>query len=145
MTITEIRTESLPPLALSPETAFPIVIKARELGEKVPATDPDSGSNPGDDLEVDVLEDSADDTVREELAALVNSLNDDEQLDLISLIWLGRGDFALSDWDEARLAAADIGRERISRYVAEMPLVSDHLQEALSQFGQSLGDYLDRH
>jgi hypothetical protein len=43
-------------LTLSPEQAFYIIVKAREFDEQVEPTDPDSGSNPADDREVDVLE-----------------------------------------------------------------------------------------
>jgi hypothetical protein len=42
-------------LTISPETAFFIIVKAREFDEQVAPTDPDSGSNPTDDRAVDVL------------------------------------------------------------------------------------------
>ena len=132
-----------PPLAISPETAFFIALKAREFDEKVEPSDPDSGSNPSDDRNVDVLETTPDDPTYEELISAVRRLNDDEQLDLIALTWIGRGDFGFDQWDEARQSAGDIGRERAPRYIAEIPLVSDYLEDALSQLGHSLPDYLD--
>ncbi len=135
----------MPSLTLTPDSAFSIVLKARQFDAKVEETDPDSGSNPTDDSSVDALEFGADDDTLHELSSAISDLNDDEQRDLIALIWLGRGDFALSQWGEARAAASDIGRERISRYVAGIPLVSDYLEEGLSQFNQTVGDYLDRH
>lgn len=141
----EIQDEVRPALSLNPETAFCILLKAREFDEKVEASDPDSGSNASDDNAVDVLEDTPDDTTSEELSAAIRALDEDELLDLIALIWVGRGDFALADWDEARSAAADIGRERAPRYVAGIPTVSDYLEEALAQCGCSLADYLDEH
>jgi hypothetical protein len=134
-----------PDLTISPEDAFFILLRAREFDEKVADTDPDSGSDAADDNEVDVLEDNADDAVAEELTAAVRRLNDDELLDLIALIWIGRGDFALSEWNDAREAARDIGRQRAPRYVAGIPLVSDYLEDALSQVGLSLADYVDSH
>jgi len=79
------------------------------------------------------------------LVSAIKDLNDDEQFDLIALIWLGRGDFTRRQWSAARLAAADIGRERLPRYVCEIPLVSSYLQDGLSQFGESIEDYFDRH
>ena len=42
-------------LTISAEKAFFIIVKAREFDEQVAPTDPDSGSNPTDDGEVDVL------------------------------------------------------------------------------------------
>jgi hypothetical protein len=135
----------MPELTLNPETAFAILLKARELDSKVEETDPDSGSNPSDDNSVDVLEARPSDPTFHELASTIRDLNDDEQLDLIAMIWIGRGDFTLAEWDEARLSARDVGRAGLARYVAEIPLVSDYLDEVLSQLGYSLEDYLDAH
>jgi hypothetical protein len=130
-------------LTLSPEQAYFILLRARAFDEKVEDSDPDSGSNASDDSAVDVLEDTSDDAVEAELKAAVRRLNDDELQDLIALIWLGRGDFAKSEWGEAREAAHDIGRQRAPRYVAGIPLVSDYLEEGLSEIGFSLADYID--
>lgn len=141
----EIQADVRPAMALSPDAAFFILLKAREFDEKVEQTDPDSGSNAADDQEVAILEDAPDDATYDELVAAIEGLTDEEQIDLISLIWVGRGDFSLAEWDEARAAAADIGRERAPRYVAGIPLVSDYLEDALGQLGHSLADYLDEH
>jgi hypothetical protein len=138
-------TDIKPSLTLSPERAFAILVKAREFDEKVEVSDPDSGSNPSDDNAVDVLEETPDDPTYDELIAAVDALNDDEQLDLIALIWVGRGDFGFAEWQEARAGAADIGRARAPRYVAGIPMVSDYLEEAMSQLGHTMGEYLDEH
>jgi hypothetical protein len=134
-----------PELTISPEKVCFILLLAREFDEKVEPTDPDSGSNPGDDGEVDVLEYTADDSIEEQLRAALFGLNEDERLDLIALVWLGRGDFSLGEWDEARQSARDITRERTGRYIAGIPLVSDYLEDGLSDFGFSLADYVDEH
>jgi hypothetical protein len=135
----------MPELTLNPDTAFAILLKAREFDAKVEESDPGAASNASDDNGVDVLEARALDPTLHELVSEIRDLNDDEQLDLIVLIWIGRGDFTLAEWDEARLSARDIGRARTPRYVAEIPLVSDYLDEALSQLGFSLEAYLDAH
>lgn len=137
--------ETAPDLSISPEEAYFILLRAREFDEKVEETDPDSGSNASDDGEVDVLEDSPDDAVDAELSASIRRLNDDQLRDLIALIWIGRGDFSVGEWSEARAAARDITRQRAPRYIAGIPLVSDYLEEALSQLGFSLADYVDTH
>jgi hypothetical protein len=135
---------SMPQLIINPDAAFGILLEARHYDAQVEQTDPDSGSNPSDDGGVDALE-SGSGTLHHELFSAMRDLNDDEQKDLISLIWLGRGDYSLSEWGEARLAAMDITRARFPRYVLGIPLVSDYLEDGLSQFNHSLSDYLDRH
>ncbi len=135
----------MPVLTISPDTAFEILLKARLFDVKVPQSDPDSSSNPSDDMSVDQLEfGPADDTLHELISA-ISDLNDDEQRDLIALILLGRGDFTLAEWPAARQAWGEIGRMHTQRFVTDIPLVSDYLEEGLSQFNQSLSDYLDRH
>jgi hypothetical protein len=136
---------TMPDLTISPDSAFAILLKAREFDEKVEQTDPDSGSNPTDDVSVDALEFGPEDQTRHELVSAISDLNDDEQLDLIALVFVGRGDFALSEWDLARQAARDVGRARTPRFFIEIPLVSDFLEEALSQCNLSIQDYLDSH
>ena len=56
-----------------------IIVKAREYDVKEENTDPDEGSNATDDGQTDVLTDTADDPVREELLGAIRGLNDDER------------------------------------------------------------------
>src|SRR4026209_921967 len=78
-------------LTISLEQAFFIIVKARKFDEQVESTDPDSGSNPADDREVDVLEEGADNPVQQEFEEALDALNVDEHFDLIALTLLGRG------------------------------------------------------
>ena len=132
-------TENPDQLTISPETAFYIIVKAREFDEQVPPTDPDSGSNPADDREVDVLEESPDDAVEQELDAALGALNIDEQLDLMALTWLGRGDF--TSFAQARQEADDMRDKHIAIYLKGTPKLGDYLEEGLAQLGHSLEDF----
>jgi len=126
-------------LTVSLETVFFIIVKAREFDEKVPPTDPDSGSNPADDREIDVLEESAEDSVEEELEAALGALNSDGELDLIALMWLGRGDFA--SFAQAREEAENMRDKHIASYLKGTPKLGDFLEEGLSQLGYSLEEF----
>lgn len=134
--------EPEPELTLDTDTAFYILLKAREFDAKEEATDPDEGSNPTDDNEIDVLQFEPGDAVEQELADAIDPLNEDEKLDLIALIWIGRGDFDFDQWAEAR-EGARLVPPPITRYVLGIPIVSDYLEKALSDLGYSLSDYLD--
>jgi len=89
-------------LTISPEKVCFIIVKAREFDAKDDVTEPDPGSNPSDDKNVSVLEEPSDDPVLEELTSLADSLSEDEQIDLVTLMWLGRNDYAASDWSVVR-------------------------------------------
>lgn len=124
-------------LTISPEKVCFIIIKAREFDAKEAANEPDPGSNPSDDKEASVLEDREDDAVVEELASLINSLSVDEQIDLVTLAWLGREDHSASDWTEVREVASRAHNERTASYLIGMPMLGDFLEEGLSMLGYS--------
>lgn len=130
-----------PSLSIGTEKVCYVIVKAREFDVKDVVTDPDDSSNATDDEMVSVLEDHADDPVAYELQSFIDSLNEDEQIDLVALAWLGRGDGTLDDWDELRAEAARAHNRRTAAYLLGMPLLPDHLEEALSQFGGSCEDF----
>ncbi len=135
---------TMPTLTIAVDSAFAIVEKARQYDAKVAQTDPDSGSNPTDDASIDALEFGPGDDTRRELIGAVDDLNDDEQVDLVALVLLGRGDFTLNEWQAARTEAGEIDRAHIGEFIASIPLVSDYLEEGLSQVGETFADWLDR-
>lgn len=129
-----------PTLNLSPEDVCFLVIKAREFDAKDVVTDPDPGSDGVDDGMRAVLEDHADDPVVQEIASFIASLNVDQQIDLVTLAWLGRGDGDVGNWDELREEAERAHNGRTAHYLLGMPLLSDYLEEGLSQLGYSCED-----
>ncbi|MCP4620211.1 MAG: DUF3775 domain-containing protein [Bradyrhizobium sp.] len=131
----------MPDLAISPEKVAAILAKARQFDVKDVVTDPDSGSNASDDAMLSVVEDHASDPSRTELSAMIRGLNEDEQIDLVALAWLGRGDGDLDDWQDIRREADRAHNKRTARYLLGMPLLSDYLEEALSQFGHSAEEF----
>lgn len=133
--------ENADTLTISPEKVCFIIFKAKEFDVKDEVTEPDPGSNPTDDKEVAVLENHEDDPVLEELTSLIDSLSVDEQIDLVTLAWLGRGDYTAGDWPTVREEAARAHNERTASYVLGMPLLSDFLEEGLSMLGYSCEDF----
>ncbi len=129
------------PLTISPENVCFIIIKAREFDAKDEVTEPDPGSNPSDDKEIAVLEEHANDPVVQEITSLINSLSEDEQIDLVTLAWLGRGDYSASDWPTVREEAAAAHNQRTAQYLLGMPLLSDFLEEGLSMLGYSCEEF----
>src|SRR3974377_1373178 len=122
-------------LSISREKVCFIIVKAREFDAKDEVTEPEPGSNPSDDMEVAVLEDHKDDPVVEELTTFIDSLSEDEQIDLVALAWLGRDDYSASDWQTVRQEAAQAHNERTARYLLGMPQLGDLLEEGLAARG----------
>ena len=131
----------MPELTISPEKVAFLIEKAREFDVKETDTDPDSGSNAADDGMIDVLEDNGRDPVQRELTGFIGALNEDEQLDLVTLAWLGRGEGGIDEWDDLRDRAIEArGQYRdapteTARYLLGEPLLGDLLADGLDAVG----------
>ena len=134
-------TEPGPDLGIATDKVCFIVVKAREFDAKDLVTEPDPASNPTDDGMIAVLEDHEDDPVVRELAGFIGALSEDEQIDLVVLAWLGRGDGGIEDWAELRAQAAGEHNRRTAHYLLGLPLLPDYLEEGLSLFGRSCESY----
>jgi hypothetical protein len=130
----------MPELAISAEKVGFLIEKMREFDVKEGVSDPDSGSNGADDNMIDVLEDDGNDPVAGEITGFINAMTEDEQIDLVALMRLGRGDGSIEEWDDLRHEAADGRNRRTASYLLGEPLVSDYLAEGLDAFGLTWDD-----
>lgn len=142
-TETEPNADTLPALSISREKVCEIVFVAREFDGKDVSTDSDDGSDPIDDDDRAVLEDRPDDPAGQEIVGLINGMNIDEQLDLVTLMWIGRGDGTLADWADLRETAATEHNRSTARYLIGTPLLGDYLAEGLAQFGYSCEEFAE--
>lgn len=134
--------ENLPEISISAETVFFIIVKAREFDVKeAPSESDPGGSNASDDHMISVLEDHGDDASEEEASELIQALSYDQQVDLVALAWIGRGDYTVADWDEVRGEAASAHNDRTAPYLLGMPLLPDYLEEGLSMLGHSVEEF----
>lgn len=131
---------ALPALNIPTDKIAFIIVKAREFDAKEADSDPDSGSNPTDDGGADVLEDKQGDQARRELITAINDLNEDEQIELVALAWLGRGTFDISEWQDALSTARSEHNRRTAHYLLSLPMLGDYLEEGLAAFGESISD-----
>lgn len=121
-----------------------IVEKAREFDAETEPVDRDSGSNPSDDRDVAILEDTADNPTQQELAAALDSLHEDQRAELLALMRVGRGDFDAGEWREALAQARDAHDEQQAGHLMGTPLLADYLEAGLDALGYSLADEQDR-
>jgi hypothetical protein len=128
-----------PSLSISPEKVFFVVAKSRQSDGT--ATELDANSTSADDDAVHGFEDHSRVTDRSELSGFIRGLNVDEQIDLVALMWLGRGDGDLDSWNDLRQEASRAHNNRTARYLIETPMLADYLEEALSQLGKSFEDF----
>jgi hypothetical protein len=116
-----------------------VITKARELDLKVAPGELDDASD--EDTMQRILEDYADDPTFEELRSFLLHQNDDELKELLALTWLGRGDFAIEEWQDVLKRVRDVRQYHTADYLLGTPLLADFLEEGLSQFGLSCAEF----
>ncbi len=75
-----------------------------------------------------------------ELRAFIDRLTEEEQIDLVTLMWVGRGSFEAEEWAEARATAMAEATTPTADYLIGTPHLSDHLDNGLDALGLSAMD-----
>ena len=75
------------------------------------------------------------------MTSFIGALSVDEQIDLVTLMWLGRDDYTADDWDSVREEATRAHNERTGEYLLGTPNLGDLLEEGLSMLGYSCEEY----
>lgn len=70
-----------------------------------------------------------------ELKATIDDLEPDQQISLVGLMWLGRGDYSAEEWQRALRDARDQWNARTAEYLIGTPLLADYLSEGLDRLG----------
>ncbi|MFP4609729.1 MAG: DUF3775 domain-containing protein [Thiohalophilus sp.] len=122
-------------LELNPERVCNIIQLAREFHAKEAVVLPEMPNNPGDDWALQVLADHLDDPVYRELKYAIGDLEPDQQAQLLALVWLGREDYALEEWDAALQTAVDYLASSPAEQIIATPYIADYLDEGLRLHG----------
>jgi hypothetical protein len=127
-------------LDLNPEIVCAIIAKAREFHAKEAVVIPEEPGESSGDWARQVLADHEGDLTLQELVATINGLEPDQQINLVALMWIGRGDFDASEWDDALQQARDMWTPHTAEYLLARPLVADFLEEGLVSLDYACGE-----
>ena len=119
-----------------------IVLRARAFDFKDFPDEPDPGADLGVGEDREERLDQGDDPTEAELRELIDDLNEDEIVDLIALVWIGRGDFGKDDLAAARLLARERHQGPSSSYLMGIPTLGEYLAEGLSTAGSQESPHL---
>ena len=123
------------------DTLCRIVLRAREYEAQTP-TDYDgneAADNVDDDEEgaLSVLDDTINDSVEEELKAILEDLGEDQLAEVLAFCWVGQGTYEAADWDEAMeeaTALATGGGDAAIEDLIDMPMLASVLEAGLAAF-----------
>lgn len=119
-----------------------LIKKAHEFESDLPSENLSGDEAHTEDLDIEGIEVaglSLDEPGMDELSAFFENLNDDEGLDLVTLMWIGRGTYETEDWKEAREVATKEATHSVAEYLLGTPLLAEHLENGLESFGLSCG------
>ncbi len=125
-------------LNLNPETVCFIIDKAKEFQAKEGVTFPEEA--PNSEYEYDMLQilaDHSDDLTYTEVKHIIEDLNIDEKVELLSLMFIGRGDFVESDWSSAHKEAMNNLPPDLTAYLFSKPTIAYYLEKGLESLGYS--------
>jgi hypothetical protein len=114
-----------------------IIERAHVFQAKEGVVIPDPTDSPSDDWALQALANHGDDHTYQELRNTINDLDPDQQVHLVALMWVGRGDFTEDEWDDAVAQARDGWNRRTAEYLIATPQIADYLEEGLALLGYS--------
>ncbi len=127
-------------LDIAPEKVAHVIIKAREYDAKVGAWNDTREEGDAEEDPSAILEDFADDPTKAELTGFIESLNYDEQANLVALAWVGRGTFEKEEFAEAVETARAERITATANYLLGIPMLADFLEEGLEKLGYSVDE-----
>ncbi|ABS77190.2 DUF3775 domain-containing protein [Coxiella burnetii] len=110
-----------------------IIARARAFHAKEGVVFPENVNESSEEDFQQILADHQNDLTYRELKEAINNLEPDQQMQLVALMYLGRGDF--SDWEES-FAEAEAGwTNRTAEYLLSKPQLADYLEAGLDAMG----------
>lgn len=122
-------------LELNPDIVSFIIDKAREFQVKQEVMSPEDAVTPSDDWAEQMLAAHGEDPTFQELKTAIDDLEPDQQVSLVALMWVGRGDYSVEEWQGALEHAQDSWNERTAEYLIGTPLLADYLAQGLDEMG----------
>jgi len=118
---------------LNRETIRFLIERVREFQTRDDIDFDDEPDVDEDDWSGEVAVNVATDPYYQELKTTIEDLEPDQQVTLVAVMWVGRGDFAGSEWGDALSEARRNWNEHTAAYLLGTPMLSDYLAEGVEQ------------
>ena len=121
-------------LNINSETVCFLIERAREFQLQQSDIRSDNDSRDSDTLGRDASAEVYDPAYRD-FKTTIEDLEPDQQVEVVAMMWLGRGDFSIEEWPQALQQAGDSWNRRTAEYLIGTPLMADYLLEGLQAHG----------
>ena len=124
-------------LNINPDTVCFLILRARVFHSQEGVVFPEITDSPSDDWALQALAAHSGDNVFQEFKSTIDDLEPDQQQEVVALMWLGRDEFSVDEWEAAREEARNSWTESTAEYLIGHPQLSDYLLEGLDLLGYS--------
>lgn len=127
--------ETVPALQVNPDDVCQLIQLARDFHAQDSVVFDNEPESLTDDLVFDALERHGGDPVVAEFRNIIEDLDRGQQVQVVGLLWVGRGDYDLSEWRRAMSDAEGQWSDYTADYLLAHPLLADYLDEGLEMLG----------
>ncbi|MCC5884904.1 MAG: DUF3775 domain-containing protein [Gammaproteobacteria bacterium] len=125
-------------LSVSPDDLLRLTQLAREFHAQDAMTLPDASGGPvGEWPDMPHAEQETDASLAE-FRSIIRDLEPDQQMQVVALLWLGRGDYVAEEWEQTLIDARDSWSPRTADYLIAHPMLADQIEEGMQLLGYEL-------
>ena len=127
-------------LGIALELVQDVIRHAKAFDAAIPLSSEEITQSFSEDEAREALAEYSEDPTYVELEDFIDSLNEEEQINLVALAWIGRGTFAPEEWEDALAEARDAHNDHTGQYLLGIPLLGTFLEDGLEALGFSDDD-----
>lgn len=127
-------------LNINSDTVCRLITLAREFHAQEEVVIPEEPGNPSGDWAQQILASHEDDSSFREFRSIVLDMEPEHQFQLVALMWVGRGDFDLEEWEDAVIYAKECASVNTANYLIAHPMLADYLIDGLAMHDISCDD-----
>ncbi len=125
-------------LAVTPDDVLRLTQLAREFHAQDAVVMPDTPGSITGDWSQHALAGHEGDASLDEFRSIVSDLEPDQQMQVVALLWVGRGDYGAEEWEQAVTDARDAWNLRTADYLIAHPMLAEHIEEGMQLLGYEL-------
>lgn len=122
-------------LEVNPDDVARLIQLARDFHAEDAVVLPDMPAGPDWQAVGSALSEYAGNPVLEEFHSIINDFDHSQQVQVVALMWLGRGDYEPEEWEVLLEDAKDAWSDHTADYLLAHPLLAEQLEEGLELLG----------
>lgn len=124
-------------LDVNPDNVCQLIQLARDFHAQDAVILPDEPPGPDMSLSAAAMAPHIGNPLLDEFHTIIDDLDRSQQVQVVALLWLGRGDYEPEEWDSLIEDADDAWSDHTADYLLAHPLLADQLLEGLEMLGHT--------